>query len=160
MRQDTREFLPYLKTVHALGDFSPKLVPTLLRLRSGEKALVKVVDGDELLQLVVYATEFKLRDERYTLVSIQNIQSELEEMEIEAWQKLTRVLTHEIMNSVMIERALIMTESSVLQPDDFFFAGHFEVEEQDGLIFDNYNLEEVEKIVIRPALVKLCEKSE
>ena len=109
---------PYLKNVQALGDFSPKLVPTLMRLRSGEKALVKVVDGDELLQLAVYATEFKLRDERYTLVSIQNIQSELEEMEIEAWQKLTRVLTHEIMNSVAPIASLASTANDLLEDAD------------------------------------------
>ncbi len=115
--------LRYLKTVHALGDFSPKLVPTLLRLRSGEKALVKVVDGDELLQLVVYATEFKMRDERYTLVSIQNIQSELEEMEIEAWQRLTRVLTHEIMNSVAPIASLASTANDLLEDVDLPASG-------------------------------------
>ncbi len=115
--------LRYLKTIHALADFSPKLVPTLLRLRSGEKALVKVVDGDELLQLVVYATEFKMRDERYTLVSIQNIQSELEEMEIEAWQKLTRVLTHEIMNSIAPIASLASTANDLLEDADLPASG-------------------------------------
>ncbi len=64
------------------------------------------------------------------------------------WPGNVRELEH------MIERALIMTESSVLQTEDFFFAGHFETEEQEGLIFDNYNLEEVEKMVIRKALDK------
>ena len=65
------------------------------------------------------------------------------------WPGNVRELEH------MIERALIMTETSVLQPEDFFFAGHFEVDaQQDGLIFDNYNLEEVEKMVIRKALDK------
>ena len=64
------------------------------------------------------------------------------------WPGNVRELEH------MIERALIMTESSVLQPEDFFFAGQFETEEQEGLIFDNYNLEEVEKMIIRKALDK------
>ena len=41
-----------------------------------------------------------LRGENVKLISIQNIQSELEEKEMEAWQNLVRVLTHEIMNSV------------------------------------------------------------
>jgi two-component system nitrogen regulation sensor histidine kinase NtrY len=41
-----------------------------------------------------------LRGELYKLISIQNIQNELEEKEMEAWQNLVRVLTHEIMNSV------------------------------------------------------------
>ena len=37
---------------------------------------------------------------RSKLISMNNIQSELEEKEMEAWQNLVRVLTHEIMNSV------------------------------------------------------------
>jgi nitrogen fixation/metabolism regulation signal transduction histidine kinase len=44
--------------------------------------------------------ELTLRDEEVKLVSMSNIQSELEEKEMEAWQNLVRVLTHEIMNSV------------------------------------------------------------
>jgi len=110
--------IPYLKSVHALDAFSPQLVSILMRLHSGDKALVKVVDGDELLQLAVYATEFKLRDDLYKLVSIQNIQSELEEMEIEAWQKLTRVLTHEIMNSVAPIASLASTANDLLKEVD------------------------------------------
>ena len=65
------------------------------------------------------------------------------------WPGNVRELEH------MIERALIMTETTILQPEDFFFAGHFEMDtQQDGLVFDNYNLEEVEKMVIRKALDK------
>ncbi len=90
----------HLKNISALSNFSRELVEVLFRLRTGEKALVQVLDNDELLQLVVYATEFKLRGELYTLASIQNIQRELEDNEMAAWQKLTRVLTHEIMNSI------------------------------------------------------------
>jgi signal transduction histidine kinase len=36
----------------------------------------------------------------FILVSVQDIREELDRREIEAWQKLIRVLTHEIMNSV------------------------------------------------------------
>ena len=48
----------------------------------------------------VYAIELTLRGEELKLISMSNIQSELEEKEMEAWQNLVRVLTHEIMNSV------------------------------------------------------------
>jgi signal transduction histidine kinase len=41
-----------------------------------------------------------MRGERFKLVSLQNIQSELEEKEMEAWQNLVNILTHEIMNSI------------------------------------------------------------
>lgn len=73
----------------------------------------------------------------------------LKKMQKYHWPGNVRELEH------MIERAVIMTESSLLQPEDFFFAGHYDMEEaQDGLVFDNYNLEEVEKMVIRKALHK------
>src|SRR5690606_32658637 len=88
------------------------------RLQAGDRTLVQVVDGDDLLQLIVYATEFKLRGELYRLVSIQNIQSELENKEIEAWQKLTRVLTHEIMNSITPIASLASTANELLQEMD------------------------------------------
>lgn len=71
----------------------------------------------------------------------------LKKMEKYHWPGNVRELQH------MVERAIIMTESSVLQPEDFFFAAIHQSEE-DGLIFDSFNLEEVEKLVIRKAIDK------
>lgn len=48
-------------------------------------------------------------------MSLQNIQSELEEKEMEAWQNLVRVLTHEIMNSVTPISSLAGTIESDLR---------------------------------------------
>ena len=42
----------------------------------------------------------KVKDKLIYLVTIKDIQNVLEEQETEAWQKLIRVLTHEIMNSI------------------------------------------------------------
>jgi DNA-binding NtrC family response regulator len=53
----------------------------------------------------------------------------------------------------MIERAVIMSESEILQREDFFFAAHRKTETE-GLVFDAYNLEVVERAVIRKALDK------
>ncbi|MDZ7289245.1 MAG: ATP-binding protein [candidate division KSB1 bacterium] len=103
-----------LKNINALESFSKPLVETLRRLTSGEKALVRVEDKNELLQLAIHATEFKLREQKFTLVSLQNIQSELEEKEMEAWQNLIRVLTHEIMNSVTPIASLASTVNELL----------------------------------------------
>lgn len=103
-----------LKHIRALEPASPQLTETLLRMRSGDRVLLKIVVDDELLQLVLHTTEFKLRGDLYKLVSIQDIQSELEEQEIEAWQKLTRVLTHEIMNSITPIASLASTANELL----------------------------------------------
>jgi two-component system nitrogen regulation sensor histidine kinase NtrY len=93
---------------------SKTLVEKLLQLRSKERALVKVYDNGELLYLALYATEFRLAGQDISLVSIQNIQSELEKTEIEAWQKLIRVLTHEIMNSITPISSLASTMNELI----------------------------------------------
>lgn len=84
-------------------------------LKPGEKTTITFYDEDDVIQLIVYATEFKMRDQLYKLVSLQNIQSELEEKELEAWQKLIRVLTHEIMNSVTPISSLASTVNVLLK---------------------------------------------
>jgi nitrogen fixation/metabolism regulation signal transduction histidine kinase len=103
-----------IKNIAELSNVSPSLVAALQKIRSGDKVLVKIVADNEISQLSIYATEFKLRENHYTLVSLANIQSELEEREMEAWQNLIRVLTHEIMNSVTPIVSLSSTASSLL----------------------------------------------
>lgn len=88
------------ETVNDLKEVSDTLVNVFVRLRTGGRELVRLKLGEEIVQLSVYAIELTLRGENLKLISLQNIQSELEEKEMEAWQNLVRVLTHEIMNSV------------------------------------------------------------
>ncbi len=76
------------------------LYDLIQKLSSGQNELIRVTLKGELMQLSVYATEFKLQDVHHKLVSIQDIKEELDTQELESWQKLIRVLTHEIMNSV------------------------------------------------------------
>ena len=106
----------HLKNITALETLSKPLVAALLQFETGGKALIKVEEKNDLLQLAIYATEFKLREQIFTLVSLQNIQSELEEKEMEAWQNLVRVLTHEIMNSVTPISSLAGTVEEELKP--------------------------------------------
>ncbi len=107
---------PHMRDVRELETVSKAFSETLLKLRSGDKALVKIQDEDELLQIIVYATELRMRGESFILASVQNIQTELEEQEMEAWQKLIRVLTHEIMNSITPISSLASTVRGLL-PD-------------------------------------------
>jgi nitrogen fixation/metabolism regulation signal transduction histidine kinase len=103
-----------LRNIKSLEPLSKNLVKTLFELKPRENALVKVEMDNELLHLSLYATEFKLRGEKFTLVSLQNIHSELEEKEIEAWQKIIRVLTHEIMNSITPIASLASTINELI----------------------------------------------
>jgi len=103
-----------LENINALTTWSKELVDTLLNIETYQRALIKVKDEDEYLQLVVHATEFKINDRTIILVSIKNIQAELEEKEMEAWQKLIRVLTHEIMNSIAPIASLTSTMKEMI----------------------------------------------
>lgn len=107
--------IPRLKNIKSLESISKTLVDTLFQMESRENALVKVEFDNELLHLALYATEFKLRGEKFTLVSLQNIHGELEEREIEAWQKIIRVLTHEIMNSITPIASLTSTINELIK---------------------------------------------
>jgi nitrogen fixation/metabolism regulation signal transduction histidine kinase len=78
----------------------PNLVDKLQHLSPGQRTLVKVRRDGELLQLSLAATVFRMAHRSIKLVSVQNIAGELAEKEMQAWQQLVRVLTHEIMNSV------------------------------------------------------------
>ncbi len=94
------------------------LSDTLQKLKSGERTLIRLFINDELLQISAYATEFRMRGEHYTLVSLQDISSELDEKEIESWQKLIRVLTHEITNSITPISSLASTVREMLLDED------------------------------------------
>jgi two-component system, NtrC family, nitrogen regulation sensor histidine kinase NtrY len=92
--------LPFLNSWHTFSRIDPRLPEILQKLRDGERTLLAVTRADDNLQLLLYATTFELLGEQYKLVSFQNIRDELDRQETDSWQKLIRVLTHEIMNSV------------------------------------------------------------
>jgi nitrogen fixation/metabolism regulation signal transduction histidine kinase len=104
-----------LRTVQELVSVGASLASTLLQLPSGEQTIVRLEREGRLLQLAVQANRFQLGDERHVLISLQDIGNALEEQEMEAWQKLTRVLTHEIMNSVAPIASLASTAHHLLQ---------------------------------------------
>ena len=83
-----------------MESFSPELVSKLMAISNGESIMVKIQKQDTILQLAIFATEFKVADRLIRMATIKDIQNELEENEMESWQKLIRVLTHEIMNSI------------------------------------------------------------
>lgn len=126
-----------LTNIKGLENMSKELVDLLFRIKPGQSELVKVYDEDDFLQLAVYATTIKVKEKVITLVTIKDIQHVLEEQETEAWQKLIRVLTHEIMNSITPISSLSSTLENVLKEYSFKGKGQTSV--------DNESLTEIEK---------------
>ncbi len=67
-------------------------------------------------------------------------------LEKHSWPGNVRELQHSV------ERAVIMSESAILKPGDFLLTP--EAGDSEQVVFDDYNLEEVEKMVLRKALKK------
>ncbi len=92
--------LPYLKNIRALQARQPVLYEAICRAVPGQPVVVKLTVGPQTVQLLVSATQFKLRGEAFTLLAFKNVSQALADTETAAWQQLLRVMTHEIMNSV------------------------------------------------------------
>jgi len=125
-----------LRDINRMKEDFPEFVDTLLNLKHGEKKLIKLNRENETRQVSVFAHTFLLRDDEYILVSIQDIHEELEEKELEAWQNLIRVLTHEIMNSITPISSMTATLLDMLGAD----------EKDDSLVKENITPDELKDV--------------
>ncbi|MFC3052146.1 sensor histidine kinase [Kordiimonas pumila] len=83
-------------------------------ISAGEKKLTNFITDDQKLRLILTATEVLADGKIEKLISIQNIQNELDATQLEAWQDLVRVLTHEIMNSITPITSLAATAADLI----------------------------------------------
>lgn len=72
----------------------------MLRLIPGETHILRLEQVGRVREIALNPVIFRIQGKELLLISLKNIHSVLENNEIEAWQKLIRVLTHEIMNSL------------------------------------------------------------
>ena len=83
-----------------LNELNPNFAQQLAKLHVGEVKVIKLFKEEVIQEMVVTMTEYTTKGFKYRLYCFTNVRSLLEENEMEAWQKLVRVLTHEIMNSI------------------------------------------------------------
>lgn len=82
-------------------------------IQSGEKHQVSFPNERGTINLSVRISEMTLQTTHVRIVAINDIHSELDEKELDSWIRLTRVLTHEIMNSVTPVTSLCETLLSI-----------------------------------------------
>ncbi|PRY14290.1 histidine kinase/DNA gyrase B/HSP90-like ATPase [Pontibacter ummariensis] len=119
INQVAKELLhvPYLGHIQALENRSPDLLRALRDTGHGEKSLVALQAGQEQQFLTLHATELAMQGKKVRIVTLVNIQQELEEQELQTWQKVIRVLTHEIMNSITPVISLTSTVANLLEQE-------------------------------------------
>ena len=106
---------PVLGNMKSIERVNAKIAEACRNITPNKQLLVSDVINGEIKRMAVRCSEFKLNDARYKLVTLQNIKHEMEAQEVESWQKLIRVLTHEIMNSVAPITSLSSTLHNLLQ---------------------------------------------
>ncbi|GAB5535852.1 MAG: sensor histidine kinase [Rubricoccaceae bacterium] len=110
--------VPRPRSLDSLASRAPDVAKALRDVQVGDRVLIRLDREDQTLELVAYATRFNAGNVTHTLVSLQDIREELEERELDAWQQLTRVLTHEITNSVAPISSLAGTALTRLGPSE------------------------------------------
>ena len=89
--------------IHLLDELkvlNPDFPMLIDALQPGEVKVIRIYKEDFMQDMAVTVTGYATRTADLRLINLKNIRSVLEENEMEAWQKLVRVLTHEIMNSI------------------------------------------------------------
>ncbi|HOB84318.1 MAG TPA: ATP-binding protein [Bacteroidales bacterium] len=91
--------------VQQTGQFSSmqtkndELFRIISNIKPGQDILHKMKIDNTLQSVLIKAAELTFEDNDIKLITFQDITSELEKKELDSWQKIIRVLTHEIMNS-------------------------------------------------------------
>jgi len=104
----------------SLKTSNTELFNVINNIKPGQEILHKIKTDNLLQSIIVKATELRFESNVIKLVSFQDITNELDKKELESWQRLIRVLTHEIMNSI----SPITSLTSVI-------SGYFKKKEED-----------------------------
>ena len=92
--------LPVFTHIRQLERIDEKLAERFTDLQPGEKYHLSFRNERGAVNLSIRVSETVLKGERVKLIAMNDIHGEMEDKEVDTWIRLTRVLTHEIMNSV------------------------------------------------------------
>lgn len=104
-----------LSHIDQLRPLSPELCDALRDIRPDEQRTARFATEIGDMSLVLSCSSMEFGGKKLRVISVGNIHEELDSKEVESWEKLTRILTHEIMNSLApvtsISHTLLSTDS-------------------------------------------------
>lgn len=109
---------PLILHISELEKFHPFFYNVIKSESTSIKKLIPLGNDINTSNISVQKTTITFSDETIHLISFQNIKSELDQKEVESWQKLIRVLTHEIMNSVAPINSTVDTLTEIINDTD------------------------------------------
>ena len=109
--------VPEIKDLRAIEKIDHDLFALIGEIQPGRKEMIRFIRHGRMMKLSLRATAFVLENQTFKIVSLHDIKTELEEQELDSWQKLVRVLTHEIMNSTIPITNMITVARGILVND-------------------------------------------
>jgi len=122
---------PNHKYWHRIANNLPWFVKEIKKIASGGKVLVDFGDDIERKQLSLEVIEIRLLNAPYLIIAFQDIRSEIEQKEIEAWHNVIRILAHEMLNSFTPVSSLASTIKSMTESDKGDILNLNELDEED-----------------------------
>ena len=101
-----------------LNKIQGDLKELIVKMEPESSKTIKLVINDKICQILFRVNIYKRQDEFFKLISFQDIKKELDIKEMESWQKLIRILTHEITNSIGPINSTIDTISGFFVDDE------------------------------------------
>ena len=93
--------IPFLQKITALSRVDPTLPEFLTSISDGDKLTFRLVIQSKVTFLSVTSRHILFKNKKLKLIAFHDVSSELAMKEADTWQKLLRVLTHEISNSAI-----------------------------------------------------------
>ncbi|MCK5029698.1 MAG: GHKL domain-containing protein [Bacteroidales bacterium] len=107
-----------LSSLSQLDNLQKGLSLEIKDLTTSKKKVISIQTKSELKSILFRKKEILINSRQIQVISFENIRSELDLEEEKAWQKIFRVLTHEIMNSIAPIRSLTASVLKIFFTDD------------------------------------------
>jgi two-component system nitrogen regulation sensor histidine kinase NtrY len=130
-----------MQAIAALNDLAkadPGLPQLLEDLLPGEQCLIRIKVSQKIKHVSILTSSFRMEHIRITVASFRDITRDIEKTEMAAWQKLIRVVVHEITASVVPFRLLSSKLLGYLKP---------ERAEKNRVILEDGDLEDVHSML-------------
>jgi len=109
--------LPLSSSIKHINSIPPYIASVINDLKPNQQKILNIKKNDSIIPVLLRASAIVLKEKEIKLVSFQNVKQELEEKELESWQKLISVLTHEIMNSMTPITTLTLAIKKAISED-------------------------------------------
>ncbi|KPK83638.1 MAG: hypothetical protein AMS27_12350, partial [Bacteroides sp. SM23_62_1] len=116
--------LDSISHINKLEMLEEGLAEKLFKMKPGRQDLIRFsrvqtgeFDPPGINQVLAFMQEIRQEDASLKLVTFQNIEEQMDQKEIDAWEKLIRIFNHEIMNSVSPINLLTSNLIDIFQPE-------------------------------------------